>query len=212
MCLFESDSDLQFQNVIQYPKISIKKNSFVFLTGRSGCGKSTYLKILNRTILPTAGTVLYGGKNINSYPVLDYRKCVLLVPQEVFLIEGTVRQNFDFYSKARSSECLSDQQILRFLEICCSNFTPQDGCNKMSGGERQRVFLAIFLSFANEVLLLDEPTAALDDKTSIELMHNIKQYCKTQGITAVCISHNAHLVDVFADATIHLEGTKKNEH
>lgn len=91
MYLFESSFDLRFQNIIQYPKICIHKNSFVFLTGRSGCGKSTYLKILNRTILPTGGDVLYCGQNINSYPVLEYRKRVLLVPQEVFLMEGTVR-------------------------------------------------------------------------------------------------------------------------
>lgn len=107
---------------------------------------------------------------------------------------------------------MSDEEILRFLKICCSNFTPQDSCNKMSGGERQRIFLAIFLAFATEVLLLDEPTAALDDKTSVELMQNIKEYCKKQGITVVCISHNAHLVNVFADETIHLEGANKNEH
>lgn len=205
MCLFYSSDYLKFKDIIEYPEICIPERSFVFLTGKSGCGKSSYLKILNRMILPENGTILYHGKELSEYPVLAYRRDVLLVPQDVFLVEGTIRDNFNFYYDARETERLSDEDINMFLEICCCKFSSLDVCNKMSGGERQRVFLSIFLSFAQKVLLLDEPTAAIDEKTSDLLFHNLKQYCREKGITVLCVSHDQRLVQRFSDDVIRLE-------
>ena len=74
----------------------------------------------------------------------------------------------------------------------------------LSGGERQRVFLAIFLSAMPKVLLLDEPTAALDEQTSETLLHNLKQFCSQNNISVVCVCHNGELVRQFADQEIRL--------
>ena len=210
MCLICSDAELSFKDLIHYPKIEIDRGSFTLLTGKSGCGKSTYLKMLNRTVLPERGSIFYEGRNIEEYPVLAYRREVLLVPQEVFLTEGTVRENFDFYTNARGTPRLSDGEIIRFLKICCSEFSPADLCTKMSGGERQRIFLAIFMSFAGKVLLLDEPEASLDEKTAGELMENIRSYCRKKEITVVCVSHSTYTAERFADRWIRL-GAADNE-
>lgn len=208
MILLHSSLDLNFKNKIIYPEIQILKNKFTFIVGKSGCGKSTYLKILNRTIIPESGTISYYGKNYQSYPILDYRKKILLVPQEIFLLDSTVRENFDFYYTSRGNQVPTDEEISKFLKICCTDFKPSDICTKMSGGERQRVFLAIFLSLASEAILLDEPTAALDDKTSVKLFKNLREYCNNSSITVICISHNSKLVEDFADNIIKLEESK----
>ncbi len=205
MYLFASSSDLQFKNCIKYPEIYIPENSFTFLTGKSGCGKSTYLKMLNRTVLPQNGSILYWGKDLKEYPILPYRREVLLVPQDVFLLDGTIRENFDLYYSSRGDSVLSNKEICHFLQICCSEFSPEDTCMKMSGGERQRVFQAIFLSLADKVLLLDEPTAALDEKTSDMFIQNIRQYCKQKKITVLCVSHSTKLAESYADTVIRLE-------
>lgn len=204
MCLIRSDAELRFKNLIHYPEIEIPRGSFTMITGKSGCGKSTYLKMLNRTVLPARGSILYEGRSVDEYRVLPYRREVLLVPQDIFLTEGTVRDNFDFYTDARGTPRLSDGEILQFLKICCSDFSPADLCTKMSGGERQRIFLAIFMSFAEKVLLLDEPEASLDEKTAGELMENIRSYCRKKGITVVCISHSSITAERFADHRIRL--------
>ncbi|WP_082754287.1 ABC transporter ATP-binding protein [Anaerotignum propionicum] len=204
MSLIQSSADLQFLDFIIYPQIQIKENSFSFIAGKSGCGKSTYLKILNRTIIPSAGTICYQGKDIQELPVLSYRKSVLLVPQEVFLFDGTIKDNFNNYFDARETERLTDEEMLKFLHICCTNFALTTDCKTLSGGEKQRVFLAIFLSCVPQVLLLDEPTAALDKKTSFELLSNIKEFCKQENITVVCICHNDELIQRFSDFTIRL--------
>lgn len=204
MQLIQSSAGLRFLDIITYPKIEIPENSFSFIAGKSGCGKSTYLKILNRTVLPSAGEIYYQGKNIQDLPVISYRKNVLLVPQEVFLFDGTIQENFNLYCDAREKERLSENEILKFLHICCADFSVTDDCRTLSGGEKQRVFLSIFLSCIPQVLLLDEPTAALDEKTADKLLFNIKEFCMQEHITAVCVCHNDELIQRFSDFTIQL--------
>ena len=69
----------------------------------------------------------------------------------------------------------------------------------MSGGERQRVYIGIFLSFNPKVLMLDEPTSALDDENSEIVIKNVLDYCKDQGITVIVVSHDKQLTDKFAE-------------
>lgn len=204
MSFIWSSANLQFLDSITYPEIEIKKDSFSFIAGKSGCGKSTYLKILNRTVIPSAGSVFYQKKNIQELPVLAYRKNVLLVPQEGFLFDGTIKDNFYTYWDAREKKRMAEDEMLKFLRICCADFALNSDCKTLSGGEKQRVFLAIFLSCVPEVLLLDEPTAALDEKTSVELISNIKGFCRQEHITVICVCHNAELIQKFSDFTIYL--------
>ena len=204
MSLIHSTNQLQFMDLIQYPEIKIENNCFSFIAGKSGCGKSTYLKILNMTVIPSNGTIYYQGKDIKTLPVLSHRKDVLLVPQEVFLIDGSIQDNFNFYYDAREKARLSSDEMLKFLHICCADLSLTAECGALSGGERQRVFLSIFLSCVPKVLLLDEPTAALDEKTSVELLSSIKHFCRQEHIAVICVCHNENLIQQFSDVTIRL--------
>ncbi len=205
MALLSSSEDLEFKNFLKYPPIEIAENAFTFLVGASGCGKSTYLKILNRTELPSRGKLFYQGKNVRDYPVLSYRAQVLLVPQDVFLFDKTIKENFDYYHQAATKPLLSESEINQYLKLCCIDFKPDTSCVSLSGGEKQRVFLAIFISVMPKVLLLDEPTAALDEKTGRQLLSNIKQFCLANHISVLCVCHNNALVKQFQDAIIYLE-------
>lgn len=207
MTIIHSQAGMKFLDLITYPEITIQNQDFTFITGKSGCGKSTYLKILNRTVLPIGSTPEYLGHSIETYPVLAYRKEVMLVPQEVYLFDGNIRNNFHSYYEARGKEIPSDDQIKEALQLCCIDKGLEEDCSLLSGGERQRVFLAIFLSCQPKVLLLDEPTAALDEKTSIALLTQIKTFSKENDMTVICVCHNASLVEMFSDVTIKLGGS-----
>ncbi len=74
----------------------------------------------------------------------------------------------------------------------------------MSGGERQRVFIAIMLSLARKVIMLDEPTSALDKETGSIVMAQIKEYCFNKGLRAFVISHDESLVEMYQDQIINL--------
>lgn len=204
MDIFYSEKGLTFENFIKYPEISIEENSFTFITGKSGCGKSSYLKMLNFTALPSDGKIYFCGKDLTELSPIDYRRQVMLAPQQVFLTEGNIRDNFDFYYGMREKEPLSNVEIAEALKVCCTDFPLTADCSLLSGGERQRVFLSIFVSCMPKVLLLDEPTAALDEKTSNELFTSLKNYCREHSITVVCVCHNNELAEKYGDSIIRL--------
>ena len=206
MTLFESPEGLMFKDLIVYPHIKIAQNKFTFIGGKSGCGKSTYLKMLDRLVIPSKETILCDGRDIRTMDVLAYRREIMLVPQEVYLPDGTIRDVYRFYFEACNRPVPDDDVIRACLHTVCTDFTPDTDSTNLSGGERQRVFLSVYLACNPKVLLLDEPTAALDHATSTELFDNLKTHCYKNRITAVCVCHNDELIKRFADDVIRLGG------
>lgn len=198
---------LRFENVKfikEYDDFSIDKNEVVFVVGKSGSGKSTLLKLINNTLQMKSGRIFYKDENILNIKPVELRKNIIMTSQENFLFDMTIRENFHEFYKLRDLEELTDDEITKFLKK--TNFDVDLNLNveKLSGGEKQRVFLAIALSLDPEVLLLDEPTSALDNKTAFDMMKNIVNYCKHNDITLVVVSHARQLVDEFADKIIDL--------
>lgn len=198
---------LRFENVKfikEYDDFSIDKNELVFVVGKSGSGKSTLLKLINNTLQMKSGRIFYKDENILNIKPVELRRNIIMTSQENFLFDMTIRKNFHEFYKLRDLEELTDDEITKFLKI--TNFDVDLNLNveKLSGGEKQRVFLAIALSLDPEVLLLDEPTSALDNKTAFDMMENIVDYCKHNDITLVVVSHARQLVDEFADKIIDL--------
>lgn len=198
---------LRFENVKfikEYDDFSIDKNEVVFVVGKSGSGKSTLLKLINNTLQMKSGRIFYKDENILNIKPVELRRNIIMTSQENFLFDMTIRENFHEFYKLRDLEELTEEEITKFLKI--TNFDVDLNLNveKLSGGEKQRVFLAIALSLDPEVLLLDEPTSALDNKTAFDMMKNIVDYCKHNDITLVVVSHARQLVDEFADKIIDL--------
>ncbi|MDU1579471.1 ABC transporter ATP-binding protein [Finegoldia magna] len=198
---------LRFENVKfikEYDDFSIDKNEVVFVVGKSGSGKSTLLRLINNTLQMKSGRIFYKDENILNIKPVELRRNIIMTSQENFLFDMTIRENFHEFYKLRDLEELTDDEITKFLKK--TNFDVDLNLNveKLSGGEKQRVFLAIALSLDPEVLLLDEPTSALDNKTAFDMMENIVDYCKHNDITLVVVSHARQLVDEFADKIIDL--------
>lgn len=200
--------DLEFKDLLSYPDIDIEEGSFSFVVGPSGVGKSVLLRLLNRTHIPSKGKILYEDRDIRDMDVIDYRKEVLLVPQEVYLFDTTIRENFEKYYSYRNEPSPDDKTIRDFMDLTLADFDLDTMVTTLSGGQRQRVFLSIFLSTRPEVVLLDEPTSALDEATSKDLFLSLDEIRKKQDLTIIAVSHNDDLVREFSDATINL-GDKK---
>lgn len=198
-------TNLKFKDFLTYPDLTIKRERVTFISGESGCGKSTLFRLLNATLTPSAGTIEFCGTNISEINTITLRREVLLASQEVFLFEGTIQENFEQYYRCRNQSCISETKMRDYLSICCAEFSLDSNCATLSGGERQRVFLAICLSFLPKVLLLDEPTAALDEATSQCLFSKLKLFCLEHQITLLVICHTANLTELYADHVIVLQ-------
>ncbi|MDU5923708.1 glutamine ABC transporter ATP-binding protein [Finegoldia magna] len=198
---------LRFENVKfikEYNDFTINKNEIVFIVGKSGSGKSTLLKLINNTLQMKSGSIFYKDTNILNIKPVELRRNIMMTSQENFLFDMTIKENFHEFYKLRDLENLTDDEIVKFLKIADFDVDVNLDVEKLSGGEKQRVFLAIALSMRPAVLLLDEPTSALDSNTAFNMMKNIVDYCKHNDITLVVVSHARNLVDEFADKTIDL--------
>lgn len=194
--------NVKFKGIINYPDIDISSGIATFIQGKSGSGKSTLLKLFNRTQSAEQGLLLYNNKRIAELDTIKLRQEVLLVSQNVFLFGGSIGDNFKQFYSYRELPETSDEQIKKYLSICCADFSPSDLCDNMSGGERQRIYISVCLSLMPNVLMLDEPTSALDEKTSAQLIKNIKNFCIENKITLIIVSHDLKLSEKYADEII----------
>ena len=85
MDMIRTTEALTFQDFLRYPALRVEAGEFAFVTGRSGAGKSTYLRLLNGSIPADPGCIFYRGIPLEEYQILPYRRQVLLVPQAVYL-------------------------------------------------------------------------------------------------------------------------------
>jgi putative ABC transport system ATP-binding protein len=201
--------NVNFLDIIKYPYIEIDENSATFINGGSGCGKSTLLKLFNGTVSPLSGEIFYNGENIKSIDPTELRKQVLLCGQSVFLFDTDIRENFRQFNEYRALPAPDDDTIRKYLSLCSADFPLDNACASMSGGERQRIYTAVFLSFMPRVLMLDEPTSALDTQNAGIMLGNVKSFCKDNGMTLIVVSHDSELTTRFADSVVFLEGRDK---
>jgi putative ABC transport system ATP-binding protein len=201
-----STKDLEFQSFIKYPDLAIQKGDIVFISGPSGCGKSTLLRLFNATHSPSQGYVYFKEDDISLTDTISLRRNIILAGQNVYLFNGTILDNFQIYHQYSESTLPSEEELLNYLRLCSIPFPLATLCDKMSGGEKQRVFLSIALSLRPKVLMLDEPTSALDEHTANIVMANIIGFCKENHITLLVVSHDKLLQEKYAQTVIRLEG------
>lgn len=197
--------NVKFMNKITYPAMEIKEDKVTFIRGKSGTGKSTLLKLLNGTVSFAEGEISYGDQPLQEQDNIALRREVLLVAQQVFLFDDTIVNNFSTFYEYRKQQAPDVEEIRRYLQLCQADFPLEANCREMSGGERQRIFMAICLSFLPRVIMLDEPTSALDDTTSVKFMESVTGFCREKKITLLVVTHDTSLAETFADEVIDLD-------
>jgi thiol reductant ABC exporter CydD subunit len=168
--------------------LSVNPGEVVVLTGPSGAGKSTILALLLGFVEPESGTVRVSGTDLSDVDIDAWRRCVAWLPQVPRLIAGTVAANVGGAPPSFVGD-LIDREI------------GEDG-RGLSAGQRQRVALARALARDAPVLLLDEPTASLDDQTESEVIAAIKE--ATAGRTMLIVAHRPALL-ALADRVVVVE-------
>jgi cell division transport system ATP-binding protein len=188
--------------------ISIDRGEFVFLVGPTGCGKSTFIKLLLRDLEPASGTVSVAGKDINDMPrskVPALRRRIGTVFQDFKLLPNrTVYDNVAYALQVigtpRSEIKRQVPEILRMVGLGAKIHNYPD---ELSGGEQQRVSVARAFVSHPPLLLADEPTGNLDPETSIGIMQLLYRINRT-GTTVVVVTHDREMVDKMRRRVIQL--------
>ena len=203
--------NLVFKNFLSYPDLNINRGEFTFIVGESGVGKTAFLRMINASEDISGGDLLIDGVDINNLDPIKQRQDYLLSGQFVYLFKGTIVDNFQKFYELRNLDVPSVENMSEYLKLVALPVDPMSRVDSMSGGERQRVYLAIFISLARKVIMLDEPTSALDDASARLFLSNLKEYCKAKNLSAIVISHDKSLSEDYADAKIDLSSVKRGE-
>jgi cell division transport system ATP-binding protein len=188
----------------------VDTGEMVFLTGRSGAGKSTVLKLIALIERPTRGAVLVGGKNLatlRSRHIAAYRRSIGVVFQDHrLLLDRPVFDNVALpLIVAGFSLKETDKRVRAALDqvglLGHERMLPVE----LSVGEQQRVGIARAVVSKPLILICDEPTGNLDRDLALEVMRLLKRF-QSVGVTVVVATHDVHFVHEFSQRTIALEG------
>jgi ABC-type Fe3+/spermidine/putrescine transport system ATPase subunit len=168
--------------------LSIPAGGFFSLLGPSGCGKTTTLRLIAGFEQPTAGEVLLAGQVVNHHQ--PYERNVSTVFQSYALFPHlTAQENIEFGLKRRHADDIA-RRVREVIDLVSLPGKEDRKPAQLSGGERQRVALARSLVLAPDVLLLDEPLAALDPKLRQQMRVELKSMQRRAGITFLLVTHD----------------------
>ncbi|MER5836706.1 thiol reductant ABC exporter subunit CydD, partial [Streptomyces sp. NPDC002130] len=214
---------LSFEDVtVRYPGRSadavtnvtfgVEPGETVALVGPSGAGKSTLLSVLLGFVRPAEGQVRVGGVDLVDADLEQWRSRIAWVPQRPHLYAGTIAENVRLARPGADDDsvrrALRDAGALEFVDALpegVETVLGEDGAG-LSAGQRQRLALARAFLADRPVLLLDEPTAALDGATEAEVVAAVRRIAA--GRTVLLVVHRPALLDV-ADRVVRLEGTDR---
>lgn len=198
----------QNKKIIEDLSLNIKKGEIVSIIGPNGSGKSTLLSCLTRAIKPYFGEILLEGDSIFKSNIKDFAKKVAILTQH-HSISGNVtvgqlvtygrlphkkwyqRQTEEDYKVVRNSMEYTD--VLKYEDRFLSS---------LSGGEQQRVWIAMALAQTPDLLFLDEPTTYLDISYQLELMKLIRNINKVKKITVVMVLHDLNQAAEYSDKIV----------
>ena len=192
--------DVRFQyptrpdvEVLRGISLEIASGQKVALVGASGSGKSTIMKLLLRFYPLAGGSIAVDGRDINDYELDHFRKNLALVPQEVLLFGGTIRENIAYGNLAATDEAIRDAarkaNALDFIEAFPEGLETIVGDRgiQLSGGQRQRVAIARAILKDPTILLLDEATSSLDAESERVVQDALNRLM--EGRTSIIIAH-----------------------
>ena len=188
--------------------IEFRKNEFVAILGPSGCGKTTLLNIIGGLDHYTSGDLFINGRSTKEYKDRDwdvYRNHRIgfifqsynLIPHQTIL--GNVELALTIAGVSKEERIKRAKEALDKVGLSDQYYKHP---NQLSGGQCQRVAIARALVNDPEILLADEPTGALDTKTSVQIMNILKEIAKERLI--IMVTHNPELADLYATRTIKL--------
>lgn len=189
--------------------IRIEKGEFVFVVGKSGSGKSTFIKLLLKELNPSEGRIFVAGRqvtNLSRKQVSLYRRQIGVVFQDFRLLKNkTVYENIEF---AQQIIGMNKREIARNVAIMLEMVGLKGKENaypgELSGGEQQRVAIARALINNPAILLADEPTGNLDPQMAWEIMMLLQEINK-MGTTVVVVTHNNDVVDIMKKRVVTLD-------
>ena len=201
--------------------LEVPSKQVMALIGPSGAGKSTLIRCVNRLVEPTSGNIFLGDMDLtilSRWKLRKARRRIGMIFQEYALVERlSVMENvlsgrlgYVGFWKSWFRRFPKDdvREAYRLLDRVGLMHMADKRADELSGGQRQRVGICRALIQNPDLLLVDEPTASLDPKTSRQIMRLINELCNEQGLAAIINIHDVMLAQMFSKRIVGLENGK----
>ena len=195
--------------VLENISLSVASGEILGILGPNGTGKTTFIKCINNILKPDCGGVLFNGKNISNMKQQEIAKIIAYVPQYVSsffyvnVIDTVMMGRLPYAGRKYSKE---DEkivfEILRKMNLEKFAFR---NIKEMSGGERQRVFIARAMAQQPKVIILDEPTSSLDLHNQLFILHTVAELATENNIAIIMTIHDLNLASMFCDKILMLK-------
>lgn len=188
--------------------LTLKAGNLYGLIGPNGSGKTTLIHLLTGTNTPTSGTMELYGVPVHSYAKPELARLLSLVPQnfsmefEYTVFEVVMMGRHPFIGRFGSPSTTDRDLVISALQTLDILHLKDRYVTRLSGGERQRVLVARALAQHTEVMVLDEATASLDVRHSIDIMKALRKRVSVEGVTVIAAIHDLDLAAAFCDDLI----------
>ncbi|SCW49127.1 putative spermidine/putrescine transport system ATP-binding protein [Rhizobium mongolense subsp. loessense] len=184
----------------------LPKGRFLTILGPSGSGKTTLLRMIAGFDRPTSGEIFINGQPVSAVP--PHRRAIGMVFQKLALFPHmTAAENVAFPLKMRRHDArMIPEKVERYLDLVRLGGYGSRRINELSGGQQQRIAIARALVFEPDLLLLDEPLAALDRKLREEMQLEFRRIQKELGVTTINVTHDQREALVVSDEVIVMSG------
>lgn len=192
--------------IVEGINLVLQPGEWLSLLGANGSGKSTLLRLMSRILEPQEGVVYLDGKSIHRQPIQEVARQLAILPQQQTIPPGlTVEQlvslgrapyqnwwewELDAQGREKVEEAMEETGVIPFRDRQVT---------QLSGGEKQRVFLALALAQNPKVLLLDEPTTYLDIHFQLQLLDLLKYLNQKQKLSIITVLHDINLAARYSD-------------
>lgn len=184
--------------------IEVNQGDFITISGGSGSGKSTFLKMCGDLISPDSGSLSFNGKKYNLWDPYELRKKITYVFQTPSFFFDSVSENLFYPFEIRKEEPDRERTEEILEKVNLGREIMNQHILNLSGGEKQRIALVRSLIYPPEILLLDEVTSALDAENTLIVEKLIEEIYKN-GTTILWVTHNAEQKDKFTGRKIVFE-------
>jgi iron complex transport system ATP-binding protein len=197
--------------VLHNVNLDIGSGEMVALIGPNGSGKTTLVKLISGILQPRRGEILLDGYDLSSLDRKQIARNVAVVPQQfqipfAFTVTDVVLLGRIPYLRAFAKESEADQRsVARVLEITGIRELARRRFDELSGGERQKVILAMALAQETRMLLLDEPTAHLDVAHQVEILELVKSLNRERDLTVIAAIHDLNLASLYFERLVLLK-------
>jgi ABC-type enterochelin transport system, ATPase component len=200
------------QLVLDAVTTTIKKGSITSFIGPNGAGKSTLLSIITQLLKADNGEIIIDGKNLKDFKAIEFAKKVSILKQQNHLqVKLTVRDLIAFgrypYSKGRlnKEDELLIQEAINYMQL---SHLEDKFIDTLSGGEKQRAFIAMVIAQDTDYIFLDEPLNNLDMKHSVEIMTMLRKLCDEKNKTVIIVIHDINFASCYSDYILALKKNK----